>query len=231
MRFSSIIAGVFAVATVVQSSPVTKYTPFYDTCGSVIDNTTKVYVLQNRGWGEPHAIGDKHDGYYPMAATFHVDGGYACKFYNEATRGIGSLIGQYYGLTDGNFGDNWAAFYECWKVKEGDEITSDAITTTDPKDVSLASQNAYPPCGYVYSVECGQYSLNESGKGKMQNFEINGESYMPIWYHVSSHCDCRFFSSLTTRFGPELLKQVKGTAEGDFGDKKSASRYDCWIRT
>lgn len=81
MRILQAVTSIFAVATVVVSSPVATFTNFDGTCGYVIDDATNKHILENGGWHGPQNIGTEHKGQYAMAETFHVDGGCVCNFY------------------------------------------------------------------------------------------------------------------------------------------------------
>ncbi|CAO2650680.1 Nn.00g019720.m01.CDS01 [Neocucurbitaria sp. VM-36] len=227
MCLSTLIAGVFAAATSVVASPTQRLEPARGLAGNVLDANMKAYMLQDTEKGNVRSITDKINGEFMRPVSFHIEPGHACKFYSEATRGIGYPLGEHEGPVDGNFDKDWAAFYECWHTAEK-PLSEESVLVVKSRDSPIDTDTMIP-CGYVRTPTGAQMYLNESGKQQMVDFAINGDPYTPSFYHVSKNCDCRFFSSLGGRSGPEMLLEAHGPTEGGFGDKK-AVQYRCWIR-
>ncbi|KAJ4367602.1 hypothetical protein N0V83_007187 [Neocucurbitaria cava] len=103
------------------------------------------------------------------------------------------------------------------------------VIAVEPRDAPAATIEMIP-CGYVRTSTGAQMSLDESGKQYLVDFRINGDSYTPTFYHISSNCICRFYSGDGGRSGPGMIVEAHGPAEDNFGEKK-AVQYKCWIRT
>ncbi|EDU39916.1 predicted protein [Pyrenophora tritici-repentis Pt-1C-BFP] len=79
----------------------------------------QVYQLPNTETNSIRIItSDRKNDYYIRPTSYHVASDHTCKFYSEATRGVGYLIGQFTGPAEAVFDSTeWAAFYECWNTK------------------------------------------------------------------------------------------------------------------
>jgi hypothetical protein len=118
---------------------------------------------------------DRKDGYYIRPDSYHVTAGHVCKFYSEATRGVGSLIGEFKGPVDASFGADWAAFYEC---------CNPALAPVVARDASIAE------CGFVVAPSGLQMPLDLRGKTR---FDVDEQLIIPVYYMVAEHCQCDFF--------------------------------------
>ncbi|KAH7388666.1 hypothetical protein BKA66DRAFT_55406 [Pyrenochaeta sp. MPI-SDFR-AT-0127] len=197
MRFSTLFVDAIIIVSSALATPIKSGEFDYVLVGNATNNSTRAYTLQVTGKYNVRIIGEKVNGEFMRPATYHVEQGHVCKFYSEATGGIGYPIGEYVGPIDGNFGRHWAAFYECWHVsrdpKSADNTPLKAtLIAKKPRSATPGSLNAIP-CGYALTTSGTQLSLNESGKGHMVYFAVNGGKYATVFYHISSGCDCRFF--------------------------------------
>ena len=107
-----------------------------------------------------------------------MEAAHTCKFYSEATRGVGYVIGQFTGPVDAVFGNTeWAAFYECWDAKLGYRAPV----------VEARNTPIHGSCGVVTSPTGEIQTLGVDGR---TDFAIDGEHYHPVAYHVLDHCIC-----------------------------------------
>ncbi|CBX92909.1 hypothetical protein LEMA_P056150.1 [Plenodomus lingam JN3] len=87
--------------------------------GYVTDTLGNQYALYDTGDSNIRAITDKINGEYMRPVSYSISSGHACKFWSEATRGIGYLIGEFTGPVHAAFGHHWAAFFECLDLTIG----------------------------------------------------------------------------------------------------------------
>ncbi|KAF1944448.1 hypothetical protein EJ02DRAFT_452312 [Clathrospora elynae] len=137
MHFSMLITGSLAAVTPVLASPIQPTEPLLEVGHVTLRNGT-VYPLQETGIPDIRVITfDKENDYFVRPITYHVEENYVCKFFEESSRGVGPVIGEWKGPADGEFGDNWAAFYMCWHIAKSANIV---FATTSPIAASAQSR-------------------------------------------------------------------------------------------
>lgn len=109
--------------------------------------------------------------------------------YSEATRGVGSPIGEFEGPTAGSFVEK----IECYKCWFHGSTAAQTVAAGTP-DASPRADMAIP-CGFVRTATGGTFSLNETGRNPKhpQDFAVNGGYYTPVSFHVADNCNCRFY--------------------------------------
>ncbi|KNG51303.1 hypothetical protein DDE82_003068 [Stemphylium lycopersici] len=186
MRLSTLILGactaIAAFASPIQTGGLS------NGVAHVVDEDGKLYELENTGHSNVRVISkERKNGYYVRPISFHIEPAHVCNFYLESTRGVGSLIGQYAGPMDAEFGVDWVAFYECWPV--GLEARSPAPT--------------YSPCGFVTAHTGEEVDLAVDSR---IDFYLHGKRFNPVGYHVLDHCVCKFgLSNGRSGTSPDLV--------------------------
>ncbi|KAF2856444.1 hypothetical protein T440DRAFT_485539 [Plenodomus tracheiphilus IPT5] len=84
--------------------------------GLVTDAAGKQYALYDTGDSNIRVITDKINGEFMKPVSYIINSNHICKFWSEATRGVGYLIGEFKGPVEAEFGSHWAAYFECWDV-------------------------------------------------------------------------------------------------------------------
>ncbi|KAH3980225.1 hypothetical protein HBH52_089540 [Parastagonospora nodorum] len=206
MRFPTILGALAAVGSVI-AAPLVSAPSSLRIAGEVITNKGVHYSMTDLN--EIKAFDNQIDnGRYPYPVDYNVESGFHCIFYREATRGVGSPIGEYYGPVTGKF-EEWIAFYKCFVVN-GKEVAARA-----PED-----DDEMIPCGQVTTAAGDTHDLNETTKnaGQHAEFTVNGERYEPWPFHVTDTCTCNFFRLVYPGYPHLLLPPA-------FGGDKSLQGY------
>ncbi|CAA9958665.1 hypothetical protein CFE70_002180 [Pyrenophora teres f. teres 0-1] len=118
MYLSTLLAGACVIASTF-AAPVQTSESCVQEAAHVTGPEGQVYQLHNTETNNIRIITpDRKNDYYVRPNSYHVASDHTCKFYSEATRGVGHVIGQFTGPLDAVFDSTeWAAFYECWDAK------------------------------------------------------------------------------------------------------------------
>jgi hypothetical protein len=98
---------------------------------------------------------------------------------------VGSQYGEFTGPATGAFAE-WVTCYKC-------QATTSNDTALSPLNTNSVSTRAIP-CGQTLTASRGQHSLSETRKDHVFKFAINGEMYVPVEFHVTHGCTCRFYT-------------------------------------
>ncbi|KAH9865877.1 hypothetical protein J1614_009464 [Plenodomus biglobosus] len=79
--------------------------------GHVTDATGTQYALSTTGHNNIRVITANMNGAYMKPISYSINAHHVCKFWNEATRGVGYLVGEFAGPVEAGFGQHWAAFF------------------------------------------------------------------------------------------------------------------------
>ncbi|KAF2032520.1 hypothetical protein EK21DRAFT_34824, partial [Setomelanomma holmii] len=131
--------------------------------GTVLTDDGITYEIKDMGKEVRAFDGRVDNGNYPHPISYQINEGFRCRFYLDATHGVGSPIGEFTG--SGIFSE-WVAFYACWH-------TTAVVIQDQPTG---ANGNAIP-CGFTRTVDGGNPSLLETGKNptRLGYFTLDGK--------------------------------------------------------
>ena len=192
MHISVLITGMLVAAMSVLATPIHTVEVVPGLAGNVVDHNGTTYMLHDTESDNIRTITEKIKGEFMRPVSFHVEQSHVCRFYSEAIRGVGHLMGEYEGTYEGNFSD-WAVFYECHDLDPSSTVTDSFVHDAPVLQVGDTQTPNMIPCGYTKTASGGQHYLEEGPEGHIFDFTINGESYTPVIYHVTTSCNCRFY--------------------------------------
>jgi hypothetical protein len=89
--------------------------------------------------------------------------------YSKGPGGIESVIGEYKLGEEGSFGNNWAAYYDCWSANTFS--LHEVVGATWNRELIKNTTTEYP----LYLTGCGNYAhMQESPIVKVDRLEVLG---------------------------------------------------------
>ncbi|KAI8936183.1 hypothetical protein NX059_006616 [Plenodomus lindquistii] len=218
MRLSTIITYLLVSSIAVLCTPITSALVSRGDAGSVTDVSGKRYALYNTGDNGIRIITNEINGDFMKPIGYSISANHTCKFWSEATRGVGYLIGEFTGPVQSKFGAaDWAAFFECW----------------DPSKRTKAARSllaVHGPVGNVVDVNGAVMMLQV--KDDISILGKKGDYYHPKGLNIAEGYQCEFYIDYSIGERAQAGKW-QGPADYTFGDvfdddARSTALYKCF---